>query len=305
MAPTSSSSNTNRYLADTPTSSVSSATTTNTLSGKPSSTKHTKQSPSVILGEHGGVKTMIWTDSSYYSQAQAQAQAHAAATVASERSAMAAANIIKNSVSSQPIQCPPRLIKLEPGIAVQAVQAAHAAKAKMQLDADQQLKMSSAVDGLLSLSSIPPQHRRIPTPSNVPHPPTSTSLQQLQQHPHHQQQQLAQHSPHPHSPSMQQSPRIIIPGSQHGPSQPNIMSRNNSPSISPMIRHNGPITSSVTPTPFQTFCNTPPSPNTHPTSLPINVPVNENNKRRSPMNMERLWAGDQSQLPAHCQENQV
>ena len=240
---------------------------------------------------------MIWTDSSYYSQAQAQAQAQAAAAAEQSAMASAAANNIKNNSSSQPNQGPPpQLIKLEPGIAVQAVQAAHAAKAK--LEADQQLKMSSAVDGLLSLSSIPP-HRRIPTPSNLQHPPTS--LQQLQQQ---HQQRLAQHSPHPHSPSMQQSPRILIPGSHQGPPQPNGMpSNNNSPSISPMIRHNN-GTPSGTPTPFQTFCNsTPPSPNTHPNLPNVNVPVN--NKRRSPMNMERLWAGDQSQLPAHCQENQV
>ena len=296
MAVTPSSSAINRLSADTPSSSVSSATSV--APSKPNGTKHTKQSPSVILGEHGGVKTMIWTDSSYYSQAQAQAQAQAAANAA-EQSAMAsvAANNIKNNSSSQPNQGPPpQLIKLEPGIAVQAVQAAHAAKAK--LEADQQLKMSSAVDGLLSLSSIHP-HRRIPTPSNLQHPPTS--LQQLQQQ---HQQRLAQHSPHPHSPSMQQSPRILIPGSHQGPPQPNGMpSNNNSPSISPMIRHNN-GTPTGTPTPFQTFCNsTPPSPNTHPNLPNVNVPVN--NKRRSPMNMERLWAGDQSQLPAHCQENQV
>ena len=299
IAVTPSSSASSRHSADTPSSSVSSATTV--APSKPNGTKHTKQTPSVILGEHGGVKTMIWTDSSYYSQAQAQAQAQAAAVAAAEQSAMAsvAANNIKNNSSSQPSQGPPpQLIKLEPGIAVQAVQAAHAAKAK--LEADQQLKMSSAVDGLLSLSSIPP-HRRIPTPSNLQHPPTSTSLQQLQQQ---HQQRLAQHSPHPHSPSMQQSPRILIPGSHQGPPQPNGMpSNNNSPSISPMIRHNN-GTPTGTPTPFQTFCNsTPPSPNTHPNLPNVNVPVN--NKRRSPMNMERLWAGDQSQLPAHCQENQV
>ena len=244
---------------------------------------------------------MIWTDSSFYSQAQAQAHAQAQAVAAAEQSALAAvaANNIKNSVSSQPTSHH-QLIKLEPGIAVQAVQAAQAAKAK--LDADQQLKMSSAVDGLLSLSSVPP-HRRVPTPSNATHPPTSTALQQLQHS--HQQRQMAQHSPHPRSPSMQQSPRMVIPGSQQGPPQHNNMAgNNNSPSISPMIRHNGPITSSVTPTSFQTFCNTPPSPTPLP-PLPVNLPVNVNNKRRSPMNMERLWAGDQSQLPAHCQENQV
>ena len=295
-----------------PSSSVSSATTTSPAPGKPGSgSKHTKQSPSVILGEHGGVKTMIWTDSTFYSQAQAQAQAQAAAAAAEQSTIVQSApNNIKNAaMSSQhnPVGPPPHLIKLEPGIAVQAVQAAQAAKAK--LEADQRLKMSSAVDGLLSLSSIP-SNRRVPTPSNMPNslPPTSTPLQQLQQqrsHQQHQQQLVAQHSPHPNSPSIQQqSPRLVIPGSQHGPSQANTI---NSPSISPMIRHtNGPISSSsVTPgTPFQTFCQTSPSPNTHP-NLPVNVPVNPSNKRRSPMNMERLWAGDQSQLPAHCQENQV
>ena len=310
-APPTSSLPTSRYHADTPSSSVSSATTTSPAPGKPGSgSKHTKQSPSVILGEHGGVKTMIWTDSTFYSQAQAQAQAQAAAAAAEQSTIVQSApNNIKNAMSSQhnPVGPPPHLIKLEPGIAVQAVQAAQAAKAK--LEADQRLKMSSAVDGLLSLSSIP-SNRRVPTPSNMPNslPPTSTPLQQLQQqrsHQQHQQQLVAQHSPHPHSPSIQQqSPRLVIPGSQHGPSQAHT---NNSPSISPMIRHtNGPISSSsVTPgTPFQTFCQTSPSPNTHP-NLPVNVPVNSSNKRRSPMNMERLWAGDQSQLPAHCQENQV
>ena len=292
----------NRYPTSAPSSSVSNANTTTVVPAQPSghATKHTKQSPSVILGEHGGVKTMIWTDSSLYSQAQAQAQAQAAQSAAEATA--------RNRVSSQP-QPTHQLIKLEPGIAAQAVQAAQAAKAK--LDVDQQMKMSSTVDGLLSLSSVPPPPRTAPTaPPNVTHSP---QIQHLQvRHPQH----LVQHSPRPsHSSSSvpQQSPRIVIPGSQQQGqhTQLNIMAGNNnvSPSISPMIRanNNGPtITSSVTPNPFQTFCNTSSPTQTNPNlpPLPINLP-SVNNKRRSPMNMERLWAGDQSQLPAHCLENQV
>lgn len=302
--PTSSTSShaTNRYPTSAPSPSVSNANMTTVVPAQPSSSsKHTKQTPSVILGEHGGVKTMIWTDSSLYSQAQAQAQAQAA-QAAAEATA-------KSRVSSQLAHPTHQLIKLEPGIAAQAVHAAQAAKAK--LDVDQQMKMSSAVDGLLSLSSIPPPPRTAPTATtNVTHSPQIQHLQVRQQ------QHLVQHSPRPsHSSPMmpQQFSRIAIPGSQQqGPhTQLNIMPGNNniSPSISPMIRsnNNGPtITSSVTPTPFQTFCTTssptPTTPNLPP--LPISLP-NVNNKRRSPMNMERLWAGDQSQLPAHCLENQV
>ena len=172
--------------------------------------------PSVILGEHGGVKTMIWTDSTTYWQS-------AASTNNKFRQ--------HNNVPSPhpPAVSSAAMLPLPPMPAMQAsvtteVQGPTNMSLKVERADNEQLKMSSAVDGLLSLSS------------------------------------------------------------QGHPMQPMMTSSTGSPAN--------------------------PSPGPGTTELKMaNFPQQANNsqvppRRRSPMNMERLWAGDMSQLPSHVIESQ-
>ena len=161
--------------------------TTTTAAGGPSSR------PSVIMGDHGGVKTMVWTDNSAPSQPQQQGNRTQPPTTVPP--------------PPPPVSQPSghhNLIKLEPGIAAQAVQVAQAAKARMEqaqrlaaaqqqqqqqeqakIEDDIRRKMSSAVDGLLSLRESGPSSSGAPRPQPVVGP-TPLQLQPLlQQRPIH------------------------------------------------------------------------------------------------------------------------
>ena len=201
-----------------------------------------KNGPSVILGEHGGVKTMIWTDSTTYWQSANKYRP----AVPPQPSSMAASPPtsqvppIPTSSPHEPVhgRCPPLPLPPLPGLNPPPV------SLKVERPDHEQLKMSSAVDGLLSLSS---QGRR-PSPHNI--------MQMSPVHP-------------PHSSSPATAPT-------------------SSPSTDLKM---GPFVTQPCPP-----SGTPPimgGPQTQPPP-----------RRRSPMNMERLWAGDMSQLPAHVLESQ-
>ena len=174
--------------------------------------------PSVILGEHGGVKTMIWTDSTTYWQSASnnKFRNHNNGPVqpAAHPSPVSSGNLTplhQTSVTATEARGPPTNMSL-----------------KVERADNEQLKMSSAVDGLLSLSSqghplqpiIPSSGSCGTMPANPSPGPGITDLK------------MANYSP-----------------------------ANNSSQAPPV-------------------------------------------RRRSPMNMERLWAGDMSQLPSHVIESQ-
>ena len=168
----------------------------------------------MILGEHGGVKTMIWTDSTTYWQ-----------------SAAASNNKFRHNNGGPPAHPSPvssgNLTALHQTSVTTEARGPTNMSLKVERADNEQLKMSSAVDGLLSLSSqghplqpIIPSSGSCPMPANPSPGPGITDLK------------MANYSP----------------------------AANNS-------------------------------------QVP---PV----RRRSPMNMERLWAGDMSQLPSHVIESQ-
>ena len=219
-----------------------------------------KQGPSVILGEHGGVKTMIWTDSTTYWQT---------------------ANKYRNlqAPSQPPSQVPPAMPPNAVSLAnadkspLRTTTDSPALKLERPPDREQALKMSSAVDGLLSLSSQGqrPSPPAASSPSTVatltaaaspsPLPPTSLPLP-----PPHLLHLSPAHMPHSSSPSVASTPPMSMP------QQPQLQQQQ-----------------SVIPSPSVTPSHQPPLPPP---------------RRRSPMNMERLWAGDMSQLPSHVIESQ-
>lgn len=204
----------------------------------PSNGQGKKPGPSVILGEHGGVKTMIWTDSTTYWQA---------------------ANKYRNNAASQPVAQlpqvpPPPLPSALPPHSTTAVTSLVEANArttslKVERPDPERLKMSSAVDGLLSLSS---QGQR-PTNGNVmqPHPMQITSTP----------------SPLPHT--------VMSPM----PTDLKVMQPQ--PPVAPLPLPTVPTSTNL-----------------------LSGPPGGQPRRRSPMNMERLWAGDMSQLPSHVIESQ-
>jgi len=168
--------------------------------------------PSVILGEHGGVKTMIWTDSTTYWQSAAT----------SNNKFRPNNGPIAHHPAVSSVTMPPAMPPMQTIVTTEARGPTNMSL-KMERPDNEQLKMSSAVDGLLSLSS----------------------------------------QGHPMQP--------MLTGSVGSPA-------NRSP---------GPGTTDLKMVNF--------SP-----ANPGQVPP----RRRSPMNMERLWAGDMSQLPSHVIESQ-
>lgn len=235
--------------------------------------------PSVILSDHGGVKTMIWTDSPRSSNGAVNPKS-SPVTVTSP-----AANF-----TSQPNVFPPSVA------AIAAAAAAAAASSRGHttvpssspavqvsgglMNSDHAKKMSNAVDGLLSLR----------TAGNA----TNGSVNNLIP-PH------SQHPPGHHGPPPHHNPHLNPRGlySTMPPPRP--------------VHHRPPIQHLHT-----NLVRAPPTSTTmHPTSngtIPppphtVNSVNNANhsqqqqvaflNQRRSPINMERLWAGDKSQLPAN------
>ena len=210
-----------------------------------------KQGPSVILGEHGGVKTMIWTDSTTYWQS---------------------ANKHRSNAPSQLPQVPPpqNMPPLSVDKPTQGLQPRTTSSPILKMerppDREQALKMSSAVDGLLSLSSQG-QQRPSPPASSTTTPPMASPMASPSPLPplsaaHHVLHLSPAHLPHSSSPVAVSTPPMSMP-----------------PSVIPSP------TASAAPASQQ-----PPPP--------------QPPRRRSPMNMERLWAGDMSQLPSHVIESQ-
>ncbi len=177
---------------------------------------HTKPVPSVILSDHGGVKTMIWTDGPAPAQPpHSQASSHPS------------------------LPPPPRLPPHLPHPSHSPAPSITSSSSVRPPSVDHARKMSSAVDGLLSLrqgggSHNGNHHSHHPPPPHNPYTSLAAAAAVAQQH-HHQQQQ------------------------QH--------------------RLNGPPT------------------------LPPGAQIPP--QRRSPINMERLWAGDKSQLPSHASDSLV
>ena len=172
--------------------------------------------PSVILGEHGGVKTMIWTDSTTYWQS-------AATTNNKFRQHNNGPSPHPPVVSSAAMLPLPPMPAMQTSVTTEARGPTNMSL-KVERADNEQLKMSSAVDGLLSLSS----------------------------------------QGHPMQPMMTSSG-----GSPSNPSP--------GPGITDLKMANFPQVN-------------------HSGQMPP--------RRRSPMNMERLWAGDMSQLPSHVIESQ-
>jgi len=247
-----------------------------------------KPGPSVILGEHGGVKTMIWTDSTTYWQSAGKPRAPTPSqptstpspsqpqvpTVPSsstqEAAVVAAAAQAISRGQPLPLPLPPGMIS-----AANAAANNHNLHLKYERPDHEQLKMSSAVDGLLSLSS---QGRR---PSPSPHMVQISPV----------------HLPHSSSPGSTPTSLITTSGITMMPGNTDLKFSGGfhsqpSPTMTmiPGIPGGGLNLSGS-----QTNTGLPPPPNGTQPPPP---------RRRSPMNMERLWAGDMSQLPAHVLESQ-
>ena len=286
-------------LPQSPASTVSNAVKTSNVASAPSNSSPGRKppGPSVILGEHGGVKTMIWTDSTtYWQTANKYRNLHVLPSQQQQQSP---------SLPPQPLQHQPRLQQQQQqhhhhhhqqqqqhqqqhsqvplplisravvsrsndstSILMPPVSSSTAAptttsvalKIERPSDHEQQLKMSSAVDGLLSLSSqggVPPP--RQPYPQAPP--------QMVQISPVHLSQIGGSNHPSPAS-----TPARLSTSSVSSSPVPEYTS-NSGLNLSPQFNQN-PHQQSPTP------------------------------RRRSPMNMERLWAGDMSQLPSHILESQ-
>lgn len=260
-----------------------------------------KNGPSVILGEHGGVKTMIWTDSTTYWQTankyrnlqvlpsqqqplpQQQQQPHQPPPPGPSPTAMPPQALRHQTPIGHPptpihlplgAQHPPPVPSLPPGsralllppvtaspMAVSGPPTSLALKVEKPADHEQQLKMSSAVDGLLSLSSQGAGGR-----PSYPHHVLASSVAPPQM--------------------VQISPVHLSQGSNHP-----------SPASTPARLSNSSVSSSPVPEISGNGLNPSPSPFNQNTQQPPP-------RRRSPMNMERLWAGDMSQLPSHVLESQ-
>ena len=262
--------------------------------------------PSVILGEHGGVKTMIWTDSTtYWQTANKYRNLHVLPSQQQQQQSP--------SLPPQPLQHQPRpqqqqqqqqqqqhhnhhqqqqqqqqhsqvplplisrvsrsndstTILMPPVSSSTAAPTTTSVALKIERPSDheQQLKMSSAVDGLLSLSSqggVPPP--RQPYPQAPP--------QMVQISPVHLSQVGGGGSSNHPSPAS--TPARLSNSSVSSSPVPEFTTStsNNGLNSSPQFNQNHPHQQSPTP------------------------------RRRSPMNMERLWAGDMSQLPSHILESQ-
>ncbi len=213
-----------------------------------------KQGPSVILGEHGGVKTMIWTDSTTYWQAANKHRNNMQAASQQPQPLQQLQPPPPTSVVDIHRSLPPHVLP-PPPISVAAL--------KMERPDHEQLKMSSAVDGLLSLSS---QGR--PSPTRL-------------------------------TPPSQPSPHLMM-------SHPS--SNNSSPCVTPNVS-----TALTAMSPASSGAPTPLPPHSqHDFKMNFSNPMMHQSqpqtqqppRRRSPMNMERLWAGDLSQLPSHVVESQ-
>ena len=291
-------------------STVSTAvkTTSNVASAPSNSSPGRKPpGPSVILGEHGGVKTMIWTDSTtYWQTANKYRNLHVLPSQQQQQQQ-------SPSLPPQPLQHQPRpqqqqqqqqqqqhhnhhqqqqqqqqhsqvplplisrvsrsndstTILMPPVSSSTAAPTTTSVALKIERPSDheQQLKMSSAVDGLLSLSSqggVPPP--RQPYPQAPP--------QMVQISPVHLSQVGGGGSSNHPSPAS--TPARLSNSSVSSSPVPEFTTStsNNGLNSSPQFNQNHPHQQSPTP------------------------------RRRSPMNMERLWAGDMSQLPSHILESQ-
>ena len=223
-----------------------------------------KQGPSVILGEHGGVKTMIWTDSTTYWQ-----------TANKYRNLQAPS---QPSSSQVPPAMPPNAVSLSSTAADKSPLGpmgtnSPALKLERPPDREQALKMSSAVDGLLSLSS---QGQR-PSPPAASSPSSVATMAAVA---------AAAASPSPLPPTSLPPSHLLHLSPAHMPH-----------SSSPSVASTPPMS---VPQPQQLQQSVIPSPSVTPSHQPSLPPP----RRRSPMNMERLWAGDMSQLPSHVIESQ-
>ena len=189
----------------------------NGTNGSSNNQNQRKQGPSVILGEHGGVKTMIWTDSTTYWQS---------------------ANKYRNNLQapSQPpsSQVPPAPMQMHPlSSAPYNDKSSPASSPILKMgrppdNREQALKMSSAVDGLLSLSSQGQRPSPSPASSTPPPPMASTSPCPPSSLPHQAPHLLhlsPAHMPHSSSPSLVvptppiSMPQSVIPSSTAPSSQ--------------------------------------------------------------------------------------
>ena len=255
--------------------------------------------PSVILGEHGGVKTMIWTDSTTYwqtankyrnlhvlpsqqqqqPQQQQQQQQHQPPSLPplplrpqsnlhqpGQLTPIPPLPLGSRAVISSRLPPPPQeTTLLMPPVASTATTiptTSVALKIERPADHEQQLKMSSAVDGLLSLSS-----QGGVVGGRSPYTPIPAPPQMVQISPVH----LSQGSNHP------------------------------SPASTPARLSNSSVSSSPVPDVTGNGLNS--SPQFNQSNIHQQQPP-PTPRRRSPMNMERLWAGDMSQLPSHVLESQ-
>ena len=270
-----------------------------------SSTGNRKNGPSVILGEHGGVKTMIWTDSTTYWQ---NANKHRNLQVLPSQQQ-------PQQLPSQPAPpgpLPTTTLPLQPP-RHQLPPPGHPASVPISLGAQQPPPVPSLPPGSRALLMPPVPVSTISANIGGGGPPTSLALKVEKPAPADHEQQLKMssavdgllslssqgaggRSPYPHIIASPIAPPQMVQISpvhlSHGSNHP-------SPASTPARLSNSSVSSSPVPDISANGLNPSPS------------PFNQNQqqhgqppRRRSPMNMERLWAGDMSQLPSHVLESQ-